>query len=384
MIYIALKMLVGDRLKYLSLVAGLSFAALLVTQQASIFAGYALRTGAWVRDTNQFDLWVMDSQSEFTESNMQMLDSALPRVRGVGGVAWAVPMYKSYLTARLPDGRLQTVRLIGLDDASMIGGPPTFTHNSLASLREDRSIVINAEDAGDQLLVNRGTPAARPLVPGDVIAINEHEARVVGLYQKSPEFFWEPVIYTTYTRALLMAPPERRQLSFVLVKVSDGRDVAAVQAAITEATGLKVWTADEFESATMKYVLDKTGILINFGMTIALGFVIGVLVSGQTLFTFVHDNLRYFAALKAMGAGSWMLVRMVFMQVLAVGGIGYGVGLGAAALTGLGFARVGLAFEMHWTIPIAGAMAILVCCCTAAAISLRRVLTLEPAVVFKS
>ena len=32
--FIALKMLIGDRMKYLSLIAGLSFASLLITQQA--------------------------------------------------------------------------------------------------------------------------------------------------------------------------------------------------------------------------------------------------------------------------------------------------------------------------------------------------------------
>ena len=47
--FVALKMLVGDRLKYLALIAGVSFAALLITQQASIFAGYTLRTGSWIR-----------------------------------------------------------------------------------------------------------------------------------------------------------------------------------------------------------------------------------------------------------------------------------------------------------------------------------------------
>ena len=47
--FIALKMLVGDRMKYISLVAGIAFAALLVTQQSSIFTGFAMQMGAWVR-----------------------------------------------------------------------------------------------------------------------------------------------------------------------------------------------------------------------------------------------------------------------------------------------------------------------------------------------
>jgi len=51
MIRIALRMLLGDKLKYAGLVAGLAFATLLITQQGSIFAGFVLRTGAWIRDT---------------------------------------------------------------------------------------------------------------------------------------------------------------------------------------------------------------------------------------------------------------------------------------------------------------------------------------------
>ena len=69
----------------------------------------------------------------------------------------------------------------------------------------------------------------------------------------------------------------------------------------------------------MGYVLKKTGILINFGITIGLGFLIGVLVSGQTLFTFMIENIRHFAALKAMGARNGTIIRMVFLQMLVVG-----------------------------------------------------------------
>jgi putative ABC transport system permease protein len=376
--FVALKMLTGDKLKYLSLVAGLSFAALLVTQQASIFAGYTLRTGAWLRDTAQFDLWVTDDQVEFTESNKPLQDTALQRVRGIEGVEWAVPMYKGHIKARLPDGKLQEVRLIGLDDATLVGGPPAYAEGSLDALRGDSGVLIDEADLSDQLKLNTGRFAV-----GDHLSINDNDAVVTGIYRRSHEFFWEPVIFTTYSRAMTWAPPERKQLTFVLAKVRDGYNVADVQQRIGDRLGLKAWTREQFERSTMGYVLAKTGILVNFGMTIALGFVIGVLVSGQTMFTFVLDNLKQFAALKAMGAANLTIIRMVFMQVLIVGMVGYGIGVGGAAVTGLAFQRIGLAFTMHWTIPLFGAFAIVLCCGGAAAISLQKVLRLEPAVVFK-
>src|SRR3712207_9509240 len=98
---------------------------------------------------------------------------------------------------------------------------------------------------------------------------------------------------------------------------------------------------------TADYILKKTGILINFGMTIGLGFFIGILVAGQTFYTFVLDNLRHFGALKAMGATNRTVLRMLCIQVVLVGLIGYGLGLGGASVPGLLFARGGLAFQMH-------------------------------------
>ena len=381
---IALKMLVGDRLKYFSLVAGLAFAALLVTQQSSIFTGYALRVASWVRDTDQAaDLWVMDPQAEFTEANKPMLDTALTRVRGVAGVAWAVPIYKGYLKSRLPDGTLVTVRLIGIDDATLIGGPPQMVSGQLSDLRRDQAVIMNVANADTTLRLNRSNPP-RPLAIGDSFSINDHAVRVVGTYRASPEFFWEPVLYTTYSRALSIAPGERKVLSFVLVKVRPGESRDEVARRIADTTGLKAMTGPAFAWATTDYILQKTGILVNFGMTIALGFVIGALIAGQTLYTFILENLRHFAALKAMGATNLTLVRMVILQVAVAGVIGYGIGLGGACVTGQAFSKHGLAFEMPWQIPVLGAAAIFACCLAAALFSLNRVLRMEPGIVFKA
>jgi putative ABC transport system permease protein len=382
--FVALKMLIGDRLKYFSLVAGLAFAALLVTQQSSIFTGYALRVASWVRDAeHSADLWVMDPQAEFTEANKPMLDTALTRVRSVEGVAWAMPIYKGYLKARLPDGTLVTVRVIGIDDATLVGAPPQMVQGQLADLRRDRAVIMNAEDAPKNLVMKR-LAQPRPLKVGDSFSINDHEVTVVGSYRATPEFFWEPVFYTTYTKALSLAPSERKVLSFILVKARDGVDRDELVRRINATTGLKAMTGRAFAWATTDYILKKTGILINFGMTIGLGFIIGALIAGQTLYTFVLENMRHFAAIKAMGASNGTIVRMVTLQVAIAGVIGYGIGLGAACLTGAAFSKHGLAFEMPWQIPVIGAIAIFACCLGAAMFSLSRVLRLEPGIVFKA
>lgn len=386
MIRIALRMLVGDRLKYIGLVAGLAFATLLITQQGSIFAGFTRRSGSWIRDTSQADLWIMDPQVEFTEDRKAMLDSALLKVRGVEGVQWAVPLYKSYVQARLQDGTRVVVRMIGLDDATLTGGPPIMEQGSLDLLKQDRAILVDARDVGDGLKLKLGTDTEGPreLRVGDRVDLNEHETVVVGTFRRTREFFWDPVVYTTYSRALRMAPPERRSLSYVLAKVKPGLDPKVVAARIEEATRLRAQTGEEYEARSMDFILAKTGILPNFGMTIVLGFVIGVLVSGQMLYNFILENQRAFAAMKAMGASNMLLLRMVFAQVLFAAFIGFGLGVGVTAAVGTLLHDSKLAFHMGWKVPVFGGIAIVVCCLLAAFISIQRVLRLEPAVVFKS
>lgn len=378
---VALKMLVGDKLKYVALVAGVAFAALLITQQASIFQGFSLQIGAWIRDTSVHDIWVMDDQVEFDNDFKPMSDTALQRVRGIEGVKWAVPMYKNYLKVRLPDGTSVLCRIIGLDDATLAGGPPEVTHGDLADLRQDRTVFINEEHMKTMLRLKRGED--RPLRLGDRISINDNDAVVAGTFKASREFFWDPVIYTTYSRALAWAPKERRVLMYVLVKVADGHDVQAVKRRIKEATKLEALTTPEFDARSTNELLTRTGILINFGITIVLGFVIGLLVAGQTFYTFVLDNLKLFGALKAMGAGNWTVMRMMSLQVVVVGLIGYGLGLGGACIAGTALSNMGLAFTMSWQIPVVGGIAVLCCCLVAGLLGMVRVVRLEPAIVFK-
>lgn len=382
MIAVALRMLVGDRLKYIGLVAGLTFAVTLITQQAAIMRGFLVRMGSFVRDTGPADLWVMDPQRRFSEDLKPMSDTALGRVRGVEGVEWAVPMYKNWIRCRLPDGTLIQTIIVGLDDATLLGGPPELVQGSLDDLRRDAGVLIDEDELdGKMRMLLSGD---RGLRVGDRLSFNDTDAVVVGTFRMSKSFFWEPTVYTTFSRAVRFAPAERRTTSFVLVKVRDGHELRDVQQRIVESTGLAAYTSAEFEAKTTNFLAGSTGIKANFGLAILLGFVIGLLVSGQTLYQFTLDNLRHFGALKAMGATNGMLVRMVCTQVLVVGLAGYGLGLGTASLLGALIDRMGLAFQMTWGIPVFSGAAMLGICLVAGILSLVRVLRLEPGIVFKS
>jgi len=64
---VAIKMLVGDRAKYLGIIMGLTFASLLITQQLAIFCGLMARSYGALTDLSPPDSWVMDSKVQFID-----------------------------------------------------------------------------------------------------------------------------------------------------------------------------------------------------------------------------------------------------------------------------------------------------------------------------
>ena len=149
--YIALKMLMGDRGKYFGIVMGLTFASLIMTQQPAIFVGLMSRSFSFISDLGLPDIWVMDAKVQFVDDIKPMLDTQLYRVRGVSGVEWAVPLYKGLLKARLANGTFQTCNVVGLDDATLVGGPPVMLQGRLEDLRRSDAVIVDADGAREKL-----------------------------------------------------------------------------------------------------------------------------------------------------------------------------------------------------------------------------------------
>jgi len=383
--FIAIKMLLGDRAKYVGIIIGLTFASFLVTWPSAIFSGVMSRTFSFVTDVGLPDIWVVDPQVQYIEDIKPLRDTEVLRVRGTEGVEWAVGLYKGMLRARILDGTFQSCVVVGLDDATLIGGPPKMLAGQLADLRQADSIIV--DEAGARGKLARRLPDGRriSLKLGDTVELNDHRCVVVGICRITQTFQNIPVVYTTYSHATTIAPQERKLLSFIVAKAKSRADVHEVCARIRAHIRLSAYTPGEFKKLTFWYFLKYTGMPFNFLTVVSLGFIVGVAISGMTFYNFTLDNLRYFGTLKAMGTTNRKLLRMISLQAAAVGAIGYGLGIGAAsAWGGLLGGRTQIAFKLPWQLLIVSAVAVLVICLGAAALSIRRVMKLEPAMVFRS
>jgi len=378
--WLAWKMLTGDRTKYLGIVFGVAFGTLLIAQQSSIFVGLMRRTSSQIIDITSADIWVMDQRQRNVDDIRPMPDSRLHRVRGVTGVEWAVRLSKSMVRVRTLNGAFTQGILVGLDDASFTGAPSEMLQGQHLDLRRPDGVILDL-DGYRQLF------PGEPVTVGRVLDMNDRRAVVVGICRVTPPFQTFPVIYTRYSQAVQFMPRERNTLSFILAKAVSGQDLQVLSQRISRQTGLKAMTWDDFFWLNIGYYIENTGIPVNFGITVTLGFIVGGAIAGQTFYLFTLENLKQFGSLKAMGVTNLRLISMILFQATMVGIMGYGIGLGASAgffelmeSTGQADLR---GMWVPWQVAVIAAVAVGLIVVISSLLSLRRVLVLEPAVVFR-
>ncbi len=378
MLWIAIRMLTGDSQKFYGLLFGIAFSTLLITQQLTIFVNLVERGASGVYNAPEAEIWVMDPVSRTTDVSYAMPSTALDEVRSVPGVEWAAPHLRSVASVRTREGDLEQVAIIGVDDATLIGLPKNLYQGSKGVLAEPDSVII--DDGG---VVNMFGADADPV--GERLELNDQRAVIRGVADTIPAFTSTAVLYTKYSRALNYVPGTRNRLTFVLVGVADGQSADAVAGRIEEQTGLKAETREEFARAGVDFIIENTGIPTNFGITVILGFVVGVAIVGLTFSLFIRDNIKQFGALKAIGVTNAKIVRMVAVQAGLVGSIGYALGVVGTAVflwsfSGNPFFK---GFYIPWQIPLISLGAVIVILAITGWLALRSVLSTEPAAVFR-
>lgn len=394
MLYIAWKMLTADRAKYTGLLLGIAFTAFLVTFAAAYFAGFMTRGFALITENGAADVWVMDAAVESVEQTINMPDGALDRIRSVEGVRYAVPLVLGTVDARFPNGRFQTFQVIGVDDATLAGAPLLKEGGTPRLLHAPDAAIVDSGGTSGKLI----TPvlkadqwphdgahlnvAMRDLAVGDELLANDQRIQVVGLSDTLPRFPPRPLLYTTYTNAARILPQERHLLTFVLAKAQAGLSPEALAQRIQQRTGLRARSSEAFKEDTVRWYLVNSEDVGDMAAMLILAMTVGFGVTGILLYIFTYENLKQYAVLNAMGATPRVLLTMIFVQAGVCALIGTGLGLGVCGFVGEIVAKAGYPFRMMWFTPVIGIVGVLLVSLTAAAISARPVLKLQPAVVF--
>jgi putative ABC transport system permease protein len=275
---------------------------------------------------------------------------------------------------------MKLVQLVGIDDLSMVGAPQEMLIGTLDDFHQPDAIVMDI--AGYTSIF----PGVAPQV-GAIVEIGQRRAVVVGICYIGASWSGMPRVYTRRSLGVAMARETLNPVTYVLARASSEQSPEEVAKQITRATGLKARTRTAFMSDTRTWILKYSGIAENFGITILMGVVIGVAIVGQTFYMFSVENLKQFATLKAIGVNNWVILRMIMIQALFVSTLGYCLGIGAAnlffAMTSTQLSGGLRGMFMHPFIFVGSGIFIVLVTLLACVVSVRKVLTVDPAVVFR-
>ena len=373
MLKIAIKMLFRDYTKFITLFVAIAFSTALILQQGSIFVGLLRHFSTTIRIT-QAPIWVMHESTERVDTPTPIPEVYLGQVKSIDGVEWAYPYIINVINAKIENGNQDAVQLVGVDDETLFGLPNAAIKGQIKDIYSPDAVVVDKNN-----LSKLGNPEL-----GDTFEMNDQKARVVAIIDIPRNPFSYPFVYTTYDRAKNYLPPQRNVLSFILAKPQKGYTTKQVIKNIEENTELIAFSQDEYFNLNIDWVMKNTGIPINFGISVMLGVLVGLSIVSQTFYAFIAENTKYLATLRAIGTSNWTLVRMVSVQSALVGFIGFSLGIGVVSIFGSTVPKVSkLVFYTPYQLFFITLGFIFLICIASSLLSLKRVIKIEPATVFR-
>jgi putative ABC transport system permease protein len=183
-------------------------------------------------------------------------------------------------------------------------------------------------------------------------------------------------------RQLLHVDSDRTH--FVLVGVADGESPIEVRGRLrARFPDVQVVTREEFTKSTTRYVLGRTAIGVTLGTSTAFGLLIGFVIVALTTFSAVVDNIREFGTLKAIGATTWDLAKLLLAQSVAYGLLGSVIGLTLVTRIADGIRSPKFAIVLPPAMAVSTTIGMVALCAVASSFALIRLRNLEPAMVFR-
>ena len=174
-------------------------------------------------------------------------------------------------------------------------------------------------------------------------------------------------------------------VSLGLIKLKPGADIKVVQEELRQTlpSNLKVLTRREAEARDQKYWVTSTSVGYIFGIGAVMGFIVGMVIVYQILYTDISDHLSEYATLKAIGYSNFELSLIILQQAILLAILAYipsfFVALGLYKIT---FIATNLPIQMTLTRAVFVFCATGVMCISSGLISLRKVIEASPGDLF--
>jgi putative ABC transport system permease protein len=384
---LAYRNLFHDQLSLFVTLVGIVFSVVLVAVQCSIYLGSEFRIVA-VMDHIKADLWVLPGGTKSFDLPVLLPGREKYAVLSTPGVQRAEDLVVSFINWRrlgqssssdkkgcaTETGTCGTASgmLVGFDTANNKTLPWDITEGSLADLSSPNAVAVDStyfKELGVERI-------------GDRAEVNELQVAVRVVTRGIRSFTTLPFVFANLSLARTIVGASEDQSTYTLVHAVPGHNIEEIRKSLqARLPDTEVLTHEEFRKRSLDYWLFETGAGSGLIAGAVLAIVVGIVVVAQTLYASTKEHINEFATLRALGASSGFIRKVILWQAVLSAIMGYCLGMVLAQVV-IYFLRdilpIVMTFNLVW-----GLLVLTIAMCVLAAVSaIFKVIRIDPAVVF--
>lgn len=328
MLLVARKNLFSERTRLAISVGGVALSVFLISLLLSLYRGWDEKVGGFVEKTN-VDIWVgsIGTNDFLTAASIVPLQQSQSLNLEPDIAAWSPIIVRPMQGVKVEfpedperdaEGTKMDMHLIGFDPKKGMSGPIKMVEGS--------------DNPGpNEVIIDKALEKRYGVHLNDVISAGGKRWTVVGI-SEGGDFVASQTVFVSLEQAQSTLQMENLA-TFIGIRLKDGVNpdeyAAQIEEQIPQAAA---FTREEFTASTRDVVLGD--ILPILSIVLVLAFIVGLAVSGLTIYTATIEKGREYGIIKAVGFKNSYLYRLVFEQALVTGALGFVIGVSLTLIFG--------------------------------------------------
>jgi putative ABC transport system permease protein len=314
--------LTREKIRLLVALAGIAFACILMFMQLG-FQDSLLESAIRFHVALKGEIFLVSPQSNALIAMNTFSQRRLYQALGFEGVRAISPVYVGFALWKNPQTRrTRSIFVVGVDPSADLLELPELTPDKLEEIKKADVVLFDRRSRSEFGPIPEWFESGREVVT----EVGNRRVQVGGLFKMGATFGADGTILTSDLNFLRIFPQRERGLVDIgVVQLQPGVDpqplVQQMRALLPE--DVRVLSRAEFIDMEQSYWEEGTAIGFIFGLGVAMGFIVGIVIVYQILYTDVSDHLAEYATLKAMGYTDTYLLGVVFQEAILLAGLGY-------------------------------------------------------------
>jgi putative ABC transport system permease protein len=319
--------LVKQKVRFLVALAGIAFISVLMFMQIG-FQDALYASATQVHKHLRGDLFLISSQYKSLTSTQSFPRSRLYQILGFNGITSVEPLYVQFAKLKNPlNGRKYPIYVLGFDPVKSIFRLPEIDQDFQLLKIPDQVFFDRAarpEFGPIAEYFQKNKPISMEIF--SYLGTVGYKVKVSGLFTLGPSFGVDGNLIVSSSTFFKIFPehrPNQVDIGSIHLQphVNPQRILATLSASLPN--DVTVMTRQGFIDFEKSYWTLRTPIGFVFNLMVTMGFVVGVIVVYQILYSNISTHFVQFATLKAMGFRNKYLLNVVFQQAVILAVLGY-------------------------------------------------------------